>query len=170
MPVMPQSQSSPFAWHALANRAIPDIITYRLDDSLVYVKPPTDYNEAIDLAIKEYPDELLDLARHRISFTIQATMNGTRRTVRISESAWEETVYKMVRGEVISIEILPEDRKLVEAPPKYVARPTPASESHLSMSCSENSNEGDQGDIAANTLNATRRLSTPIRRFPFWCH
>ncbi|KAK7473050.1 hypothetical protein VKT23_001154 [Stygiomarasmius scandens] len=111
---MPSRSSSDDA----QQRPVPEIITYRLDDSLVYVKPLLDYNEAISLAIKEYPNELGPIPRHRITFTIQATMNGNRKTVRVSESAWERTVSRMVRGEVVAIKILPEDT--AEAPPKYI--------------------------------------------------
>ncbi|KAK7444260.1 hypothetical protein VKT23_015270 [Stygiomarasmius scandens] len=113
---MPSRSSSDDA----QQRPVPEIITYRLDDSLVYVKPLLDYNEAISLAIKEYPNELGPIPRHRITFTIQATMNGNRKTVRVSESAWERTVSRMVRGEVVAIEILPWPEDTAEAPPKYI--------------------------------------------------
>ncbi|KAK7444259.1 hypothetical protein VKT23_015269 [Stygiomarasmius scandens] len=106
---MPSHSRSSYASAPNHTNSIPEIITYRLDDSLVYVKPSLNYNEAITLAIKEYPSELGPISRSRITFTIQATMNGTRRTVRISESAWERTVSRMVRGEVVAIEILPEE-------------------------------------------------------------
>lgn len=77
--------------------------------------------QAIDVAQKEFPEDLGNVPRHRIIFTIQATMNGTKRAVRISESAWTSTVSRMLRGEVIDIEVV-DDRK-TDPPPRYLEVP-----------------------------------------------
>jgi hypothetical protein len=53
---------------------------------------------------------------------ITAKMNGTRRPVRISESAWPATVARLVRGEIVDIEVA-EPRKLAAEAPRYLEVP-----------------------------------------------
>ncbi|KAG6900708.1 hypothetical protein C0993_003734 [Termitomyces sp. T159_Od127] len=87
--------------------AVPaDIITYRLDSKLVYVRPADDYEQALDYAQKEYP-ELAELERSRISFRINAKLNGQSQSVRISASAWSAAVSRLLRGEIIDVCIEP---------------------------------------------------------------
>ncbi|KAG6891495.1 hypothetical protein C0992_005634 [Termitomyces sp. T32_za158] len=123
--------------------AVPaDIITYRLDSKLVYVRPADDYEvghtscftfseakrrvqQALDYAQKEYP-ELAELERSRISFHINAKLNGHSQPVRISESAWPAAVSRLLRGEVIDVCIQPSiDAKYAVAPPQYLEVPQP---------------------------------------------
>ncbi|THU85041.1 hypothetical protein K435DRAFT_783492 [Dendrothele bispora CBS 962.96] len=151
--------------HTQVHHTVPDIITYRLDEALVYVRPSTNYKEAISLAIKEYPSELGNISPRRITFTIQASMNGTRRTVRISESAWEKSISTMVKGEVIAIEILPEITITTSAtvdapPPKYIADKLSDSE------CSPTSTSSDEPrspEGLAATTESTNRSSVHSR-------
>jgi len=84
-----------------------DIITYRLGSKLVYVRPADNYEQALDFAQKEFPEDLADVSRDRISFNITAKMNGEHRHVRISESAWVAAVTRLLRGEVIDIHVRP---------------------------------------------------------------
>ncbi|RDB25429.1 hypothetical protein Hypma_007551 [Hypsizygus marmoreus] len=102
-----------------------DIITYRLGCKLVYVKPADNYEQALDFAQKEFPEELANVSRNRISFTIMANMNGERKVVRISESAWVAAVARLLRGEVIDVQVRPlapsADSK--ELPPQYLDVP-----------------------------------------------
>jgi hypothetical protein len=132
------------------------IITYRHGENLVYVKPVQDYEvtppisptrfsidrvtptiqEALNIAQKEFPEKLSHVSRDRIIFMITATMNGTRRPVRISDSAWPAIVTRLVRGEIVGIEVA-EPRKLsAEAPPRYLEVPDAkdATDSRLSRS------------------------------------
>ncbi|KAF9456942.1 hypothetical protein BDZ94DRAFT_293818 [Collybia nuda] len=99
-----------------------DIITYRLGDKLVYVRPADDYEQALDFAQKEFHEELSTISRERISFNVYATMNGERRSVRISESAWAPAVARLLRGEVIDISIrpLPQPSGTKDQPPQYL--------------------------------------------------
>jgi len=97
-----------------------DIVTYRFRGNLVYVKPELDYEVALDVAQKEFI-ELFGVDRHQIVFTTQATVAGTRTAVRISASAWASTVSRMLRGEVIDVDIV-EDKKQDE-PPQYLEVP-----------------------------------------------
>ncbi|KAG6861161.1 hypothetical protein C0995_003170 [Termitomyces sp. Mi166 len=111
-----------------------DIITYRLGSKLVYVRPADDYEQALDYAQKEFPDELAELERSRISFHISAKMNGHSQSVRISASAWPAAVARLLRGEVIDVCVRPplaidSDSKYA-APPQYLEVP----QSHYSVS------------------------------------
>ncbi|KIY63225.1 hypothetical protein CYLTODRAFT_146047 [Cylindrobasidium torrendii FP15055 ss-10] len=89
-----------------------DIVTYRFQQTLVYVRPELSYDDAIAVAQTEYP-ELSATPKEKIMFKIEASMNGKRQPVRISRSAWASTLGKMLRGEVIDIEVF-DDR-----PPQY---------------------------------------------------
>jgi len=102
-----------------------DIITYRFGDKLVYVRPADNYEQALDFAQKEFSDELSQVSRDRISFTIVATMNGERRAVRISESAWVAAVARLLRGEVIDIQVRPQPQSAdsKDLPPQYLEVP-----------------------------------------------
>jgi len=56
-------------------------------------------------------------------------MNGTKKTVRISESAWESIVSRLLRGEVIDIQVEPLiEKEKYEDPPKY----SEAQDQHIS--------------------------------------
>jgi len=47
-------------------------------------------------------------------------MNGSKKTVRISESAWESIVSRLLRGEVIDIQVEPSiEKEKYESPPDY---------------------------------------------------
>jgi len=103
-----------------------DIITYRLGSKLVYVRPADDYQQALDYAQKEFPEELANMPRDHISFHINAKMNGEPQSVRISESAWVAAVTRLLRGEVIDIVARPSsssfDTKELP-PPQYLDVP-----------------------------------------------
>jgi hypothetical protein len=76
------------------------------------------------MALKEFADELTGIPKHRIRFSLQATMNGNRRRVRISESAWPSAVSRLLRGEVIDIEVVEERMKgEKDEPPRYLEVP-----------------------------------------------
>ncbi|KAF5380532.1 hypothetical protein D9615_004722 [Tricholomella constricta] len=102
-----------------------DIITYRCGSKLVYVRPADSYEQALDFAQKEFPEELAELPRDRIFFNISAKMNGEHKQVRISESAWVAAVTRLLRGEVIDVCVRPEprDTKSELPPPQYLEVP-----------------------------------------------
>ncbi|KAJ7076856.1 hypothetical protein B0H15DRAFT_790174 [Mycena belliarum] len=100
--------------------ALPDYITYRFANRLVYVKPAETYEMALDIAQKEFV-ELTDVPRDRISLNTVATLNReTPRVVRISESAWFPAVARQLCGGVIDIIVLSDPN----SPPTYLAVPT----------------------------------------------
>lgn len=100
-----------------------DIITYKHAGKLVYVKPAENYELALDFAQKEFPEELGHIPRDRIMFTISVNVQGERRHVRISESAWTGTVGRLLRGEVIDVGLRP-DPSAVIPPPQYLEIPS----------------------------------------------
>jgi len=120
-----------------------DIITYRLDVKLVYVRPADDYQQALDYAQKEFPDELASIPRDHISFHIDAKMNGVTLSVRISESAWVATVARLLRGEIINIVVrqpLCLDTK--EMPPPRYRQVSQSSRHHNSSALSSHRMKG----------------------------
>ncbi|KAJ7729498.1 hypothetical protein DFH07DRAFT_849945 [Mycena maculata] len=99
--------------------ALPDYITYRFANRLVYVRPASSYEIALDIAQKEFI-ELADVPRDRISFNTVATLNRQEpRVVRISESAWFAAVARQLCGGVIDILVTPDPN----SPPTYLAVP-----------------------------------------------
>ncbi|KAF8891745.1 hypothetical protein BD779DRAFT_1468676 [Infundibulicybe gibba] len=98
----------------------PDMITYRLGNKLVFVKPADDYEAALDIAQKEFPEDLSQISRDRISFYILATMEGQKRAIRVSESAWPAASAGLRRTEIIDILVRP---NVKEAPPQYLEVP-----------------------------------------------
>ncbi|KAJ7496978.1 hypothetical protein FB451DRAFT_1075245 [Mycena latifolia] len=100
--------------------ALPDYITYRFANRLVYVQPAPTYEIALDIAQKEFV-ELAAVPRDRISFNTVATLNREKpRVVRISESAWFAAVARQLCGGVIDIIVLSDPN----SPPTYLAVPT----------------------------------------------
>ena len=82
--------------------------------------------QALNFAQKEFAEELSEVSRDRISFNISAPVNGERRSVRISESAWPAAVARLLRGEVIDIHLRP--LPLKDQPPQYLEVPDPTSQ------------------------------------------
>ncbi|KAJ7891507.1 hypothetical protein B0H13DRAFT_1887137 [Mycena leptocephala] len=99
--------------------ALPDYITYRFANRLVYVRPAQTYEIALDIAQKEFV-ELANISRDRISFNTVATLNRQEpRVVRISESAWFVAVARQLCGGVIDILVTLDPN----SPPTYLAVP-----------------------------------------------
>ncbi|KAF9262929.1 hypothetical protein L218DRAFT_928540 [Marasmius fiardii PR-910] len=102
-------------------RSPPQVITYRLGEKLVYVEPAPTYAAAVALAFQEFSDELDGISPHRITFSVNARLNGEKRPVRISEGAWSFTVNGMITNEVVNVVVAPEsDRKDYAPPPHYL--------------------------------------------------
>ncbi|TFK23923.1 hypothetical protein FA15DRAFT_670009 [Coprinopsis marcescibilis] len=101
-----------------------DIVTYRHNHKLVYVKPQETYDKALDVAQKEFNEELGATPRERIGFSVTSSFNGERQPVRISESAWSSAVARLLRGEVIDVYVRGEaDSKERVPPPQYLEVP-----------------------------------------------
>ncbi|KAF7375868.1 hypothetical protein MSAN_00001200 [Mycena sanguinolenta] len=109
--------------------ALPDYITYRYANRLVYVRPAATYEIALDMAQKEFA-ELADVPRERISFNTVATLNRQEpRVVRISESAWLAAVARQLCGGVVDIIVLADPN----SPPTYLAAPTDMTQEEIDI-------------------------------------
>ncbi|KAJ8076852.1 hypothetical protein PM082_001275 [Marasmius tenuissimus] len=100
-------------------------ITLRIGEKLVYISPPASLTEAVQLAIHEFPEELEDISSRRITFNLNAKHKGVEKSVRISESAWSDSMSRMVRGEILNVVVLPElkRRHSLDGPPQYLEVP-----------------------------------------------
>lgn len=91
--------------------------------------------------------ELATVPDNRIEFYVTATMSGAKARVRVSPSAWAAATARLLRGEVIDVEVDGES----EAPPQYLdvphmtekARSAPCSRSHSRESSPAPSNTSD---------------------------
>ncbi|EGO00946.1 hypothetical protein SERLA73DRAFT_167150 [Serpula lacrymans var. lacrymans S7.3] len=95
-----------------------DILTYRLNRNMVYVTPPRDMEQALEFARTVFPDELADVDRTRISFSVTVISGGRISAVGISPFAWSAIVPHLIRYEVIDVHV----RRDNDAPPEYSHR------------------------------------------------
>jgi hypothetical protein len=58
--------------------------------------------------MKEFPDTLAHIPRNRITFNLLAMINGVKKPVRVSESAWSSCISRLAPGEVVDIEVVEE--------------------------------------------------------------
>ncbi|KAJ2914401.1 hypothetical protein MD484_g6016, partial [Candolleomyces efflorescens] len=93
-----------------------DIVTYRHNEKLVYVKPAETYELALDMAQKEFAEDLAKIPREKIGFSVTSTFGAEKRHVRISESAWASAIARLLRGEIVDVYIR-EDPTGKEIPP-----------------------------------------------------
>ncbi|KAJ7635274.1 hypothetical protein FB45DRAFT_911153, partial [Roridomyces roridus] len=108
----------------LTPSTLPEYITYRFRNRLVYVRPASTYETALDLAQKEFT-ELSTVPRENISLNTAATVNKQDPpvVVRISESAWGATMARQQSGGVIDIGVSESDL----LPPTYAHLSEPTS-------------------------------------------
>ncbi|KAF8967930.1 hypothetical protein BDZ97DRAFT_1587817, partial [Flammula alnicola] len=97
-----------------------DVVTFQYDHSCVFVKPAENYQQAVDIAQKEF-DQLVNVPRERIGFALDDITHGGRH-VRISESAWPAVTAKLTRGTIINIIVRPDPDAKVP-PPQYLEIP-----------------------------------------------
>ncbi|KAH9485038.1 hypothetical protein JR316_0001944 [Psilocybe cubensis] len=114
---------NPLVKKGVASSSIPtDLITFQLDQTCVLVKPTQHYQDALDIAQKEFFYELSNVPRERLAFSIIENGNGDRRKLRISEGAWSTLVSKLPQGSIIHITIRP-DPEAKAPPPQYLEVP-----------------------------------------------
>ncbi|KIL68816.1 hypothetical protein M378DRAFT_30131, partial [Amanita muscaria Koide BX008] len=89
-----------------------NFITYQYRDKLVFVTPASDYEQALDIAQKEFP-KLVKFPRDRIIFNVFVLNreSNSRQSIRISPEAWTATIDNASPGQVVSIDILPTPSK-----------------------------------------------------------
>ncbi|KAF8161243.1 hypothetical protein B0H34DRAFT_372245 [Crassisporium funariophilum] len=104
-----------------------NILVFQFGDRWVAVKPVANFEEAIDIARKEFR-ELANVARDRLEFNVEAASYdpASQRLVRISEGAWAEFTRHLPRYSIIRISVH-QDEDTILAPPKYHEVPASSS-------------------------------------------
>jgi len=102
----------------------PYILTYRYGSRMICVATGNDYEQAIDIAVKSFP-ELGEFDRDRICLEARV-LDGNLRTVEIGRSAWSFLVPMLPRMDIVDIRIAS------PVPPKSTAtfRALPVEPSH----------------------------------------
>jgi len=103
-----------------------DLVTFQYDQSCVFVKPSENYQDAIDIAQKEFY-ELANISRDRIGFAV-IDNNNERRQIRISESAWSAVIGKLHQGSIVHVIVRP-DPDAKAPPPQYLEIPAASTSS-----------------------------------------
>ncbi|EIN06713.1 hypothetical protein PUNSTDRAFT_145227 [Punctularia strigosozonata HHB-11173 SS5] len=93
----------------------PDILTYRYQEQMVYVKPASQYDQAVADAVMAFP-ELSGLDRDRISFSLTVFVQNTTKTVTISPNAWPAVIATLSRFEILDVNVR---RAIKDEPPVY---------------------------------------------------
>ncbi|CDO76940.1 hypothetical protein BN946_scf184709.g2 [Trametes cinnabarina] len=101
--------------------AQPAIVTYRYNGKLVYVTPPSTYEEAVASARDLFP-ELASVDPQRIGISINAMVSKKRELIRISPMAWQPVLASRKQYEVLDITL--HNPKIIvhdaEQPPAYL--------------------------------------------------
>jgi len=83
---------------------------------MVYVTPADDYEQALDYAFDVYPEELKDISRDRVQFSVNVKNS---RSSRIASMAWNAVVVSLTRFEILDITV-----RKGECPPRYSSATT----------------------------------------------
>jgi len=101
---------------------IPQVVTYCHDKKFVYVKLAENYEQALDIAQQEFADELRNVRRDRISFSLRVKYTGEKSTcsVRIPATTWPAAFKKRPLYAVLDVHVQPElHAERVDGPPGY---------------------------------------------------
>ncbi|KAJ8586425.1 hypothetical protein M405DRAFT_695724, partial [Rhizopogon salebrosus TDB-379] len=85
----------------------PDIITYRLNNKMMYVPPAQNYDQAVIFARSAFERDLNGVDNSRISFWLNVLANGKQTSVSIVPAAWPSVVSRLARSEIIDVHIHP---------------------------------------------------------------
>jgi len=98
--------------YCIVNRSRPKFITYQYQDKLVFVAPAASYEDALDVAQKEFP-KLAKVPRERITFHVLVlnSESNSQQSIRISPDAWSGTIDKAAPGQVVKIDVLQPSKK-----------------------------------------------------------
>jgi len=104
----------------MASTSCPEVITYNLNGKMVYVPPAQSYEQALDFAQKEFSDDLHNIKRDQISFSVLVHAEKSLRSVRIGAMAWPAVVSNLKRFEIVEVRVQPELHvEHVDGPPGY---------------------------------------------------
>jgi len=149
----------------------PEVVTYRLESKMVYVTPASNYEQAIDFAQKEFADELSNIKRNRISFSVLVHADRTLRSVRIGAMAWPAVVGNLKTYEIIDVHVQPEVYvQHVDGPPGYHIATGAEEESKeaaefFARSTPERSRTQKKGKPSDDNITITKKSPSPKRSF-----
>ncbi|KAG2754023.1 hypothetical protein P692DRAFT_20854473 [Suillus brevipes Sb2] len=95
-----------------------DVITYRLNNQMMYVPPAESFDQAVTFARSAFEGDLTGIDKSRISFSLNVLANGKQSSVGISRVAWSTIMSHLARYEIIDVHIQPE-LKVSGPPPSY---------------------------------------------------
>lgn len=98
-----------------------DVITYRLDDQMIYVPLSLSWSKALKQAQHSF-ESLAHVDERQITFSVNVVNDGKRRSVRISPPAWQSIASNLAQYEIIDIVVLSTPDVVVtdvDAPPRY---------------------------------------------------
>ncbi|KAG1860763.1 hypothetical protein F4604DRAFT_1658185 [Suillus subluteus] len=95
-----------------------DIITYRLNNQMMYVPTAESFDQAVTFARSAFESDLTGIDKSRISFSLNVLVNGKQSSVDISHGAWSTIMSHLVRYEIVDVHIQPEPR-VSGPPPSY---------------------------------------------------
>jgi len=81
-----------------------DVITYRVAKDMVYVPLAQTYLEALQLALKVFP-QLSGIDSDQICLTLLVTLRGQSSPVRISPMSWNEMRKQLVQYEILDVTV-----------------------------------------------------------------
>lgn len=108
----PSPTSSP---SITSQRQSPNVLTYSLDNKMVYVTPAEDYEQALDFAYSVFPTELHSIPRSRVYFSVNIVVRGSPRTSRISPMAWSAVIMTLKQYEIVLVSVLPPEHTNTDA-------------------------------------------------------
>ncbi|KAH8115469.1 hypothetical protein DFH11DRAFT_1743049 [Phellopilus nigrolimitatus] len=82
-----------------------ELVTYRLDNEMVYVQPTSDFEHST--THKAFFHNLQHVARERIAFSVNVRVGSMLRTVRIAPMAWGRVLHSLATYEIVDLSILP---------------------------------------------------------------
>ncbi|KAG2347542.1 hypothetical protein BDR05DRAFT_958283 [Suillus weaverae] len=95
-----------------------DIITYRLNDQMMYVPLAKNFDQAVTFARSAFEGDLTGIDKSRISLSLNVMANGKQSSVCISRAAWSAITSHLVRYEIVDVHIKPE-LEVSGPPPSY---------------------------------------------------
>ncbi|KAG2352322.1 hypothetical protein BDR07DRAFT_1438170 [Suillus spraguei] len=118
-----------------------DVITYRLNNRMVYVPQPRTstlaqlFQQAVTFARSAFEGDLTGIDKSRISFSLNVLANGKKSSVNISREAWSTIMSHLVQYEIVDVHVQPELR-LSGPPPSYQSCDSTKKQQHLSSQSS----------------------------------
>ncbi|KAG1823994.1 hypothetical protein EV424DRAFT_1487128, partial [Suillus variegatus] len=84
-----------------------DVITYRLNNKMMYVPPAESFDQAVTFARSAFEGDLTGIDKSRISFSLNVLANGKQSSVGISSEAWSKIMSHLAQYEIIDVHVQP---------------------------------------------------------------